>query len=157
MVAIVFKMLSYLCIFVGIDYILAKRNGTYTPIGIEVNSHDCTINCQLYEFMNPDLAGQSVGPLVQTMCERSQKYAVWGKVVVVIAAGGSSKKFIWPAAKKDNIQVVDWIISSEFIYCCPFLLSVCTVCTIEIYRLTAHNWQKWKQYSSHVPAMKFIG
>ena len=115
MVAIVFKMLSYLCIFVGIDYILAKRNGRYTPIGIEVNSHDCTINCQLYEFMNPDLAGQSVGPLVQTMCERSQKYAVWGKVVVVIAAGGSSKKFIWPAAKKDNIQVVDWIISSEFI------------------------------------------
>ena len=23
--------------------------------------------------------------------------------------------------------------------------------------LTAHNWQKWKEYSSHVLAIKFIG
>lgn len=91
---------------IGIDYILSKRNGVYAPIGIEVNSHDCTINCQLYEFMNPDLAGLSVGPLIQTMCERSQRYAMSGKVVVVVGAGGSSKKFIWPAAKKENIRVV---------------------------------------------------
>lgn len=28
-----------------------------------------------------------------------------GKVVVVVGAGGSSKKFIWPAAKKENIRV----------------------------------------------------
>ena len=95
----------YLRIVLGIDYILTKKNGMYTPVSIEVNSHDCTISCQLYEFMNPDLTGQSVGPLVQTMCERSQKYAMWGKVILVIAAGGSSKRFIWPAAIKDNIQV----------------------------------------------------
>lgn len=55
--------------------------------------------------MNPDLAGLSVGPLIQTMCERSQGYAMSGKVVVVVGAGGSSKKFIWPAAKKENIRV----------------------------------------------------
>lgn len=84
---------------------MSKRNGVYAPIGIEVNSHDCTINCQLYEFMNPDLAGLSVGPLIQTMCERSQRYAMSGKVIVVVGAGGSSKKFIWPAAKKENIRV----------------------------------------------------
>ena len=75
------------------------------PIGIDVNSHGSANICQMFEFMNPDLAGQSVSPLVQTMCERSQKYVMCGKVVLVLAAGGASKKFIWTSAKKDNIKV----------------------------------------------------
>ena len=66
----------------------------------------CSANiCQMFEFMNPDLAGQSVSPLIETMCERSQKYIMWGKVVLVLAAGGASKRFIWTAAKEENIKV----------------------------------------------------
>ena len=80
------------------------RNGALVPIGIDVNSHGST-SFQMFEFMNPDLSGQSVAPLVRTMCERSQKYIMRGKVVLVIGAGSVIKGFIWPAAKKENIQV----------------------------------------------------
>lgn len=70
-----------------------------------MNNYDCIKHFDLNEFVDPDIAGFSLGPLVQTMCERSQKYVMSGKFVVVIGAGGISKRFIWPAAKKDNIQV----------------------------------------------------
>ena len=31
------------------------------------------------------------------------------------------------------------------------------ILTLELYMLTAHNWQKWKVHSSHETTMKFIG
>lgn len=93
------------CTCTGIDYILTKRNDLYAAIGIKVNSYNSIKHCDLSEFMDPDLTGLSVGPLVQTMCERSQKYVMSGKTVVVIGAGGISKQFIWPATKKENIRV----------------------------------------------------
>lgn len=70
-----------------------------------MNNNDYFKHCDLSEFMDPDIAGLSVGPLLQTMCERSQKYVMSGKFIVVIGAGGISKRFFWPAAKKDNIQI----------------------------------------------------
>ena len=63
-------MLLYIA---GIDFIVARVDGEITPVGIEVNSHDCTINCQIYEFVNAYLGydqGESVRPLVQTMIKR---------------------------------------------------------------------------------------
>ena len=57
----------------GIDFIITRVNGEIAPVGIEVNSHDCTINCQIYEFVNAYLGydqGESVRPLVQTMVKR---------------------------------------------------------------------------------------
>ncbi|XP_062594790.1 carnosine synthase 1-like [Saccostrea cucullata] len=91
---------------IGIDYFLSKRGGNYIPYGIEVNSHDCTINCQLYEFINPSQTGKSVAPLVETMIERSQKFMVQGKRVLVLNLGVKSKKFILDAAIRDNIRVI---------------------------------------------------
>ncbi|XP_053385384.1 carnosine synthase 1-like isoform X2 [Mercenaria mercenaria] len=35
----------------GIDMVVTKKAGKLVPVGIEVNSHDCTINTQLYDFM----------------------------------------------------------------------------------------------------------
>jgi hypothetical protein len=42
-------------------------DGKLEPVGIEVNSHDCTINCQLFEFMNPHTQGNAVKPYVETI------------------------------------------------------------------------------------------
>ncbi|XP_060602022.1 carnosine synthase 1-like isoform X2 [Ruditapes philippinarum] len=36
---------------IGIDMVVTERAGKLVPVGIEVNSHDCTINTQLYDFM----------------------------------------------------------------------------------------------------------
>jgi hypothetical protein len=74
--------------FVGIDYILSKRSGTYVPLVTKVNLHNSTTNCQVYEFLNdPCLSGESVGPFVETMIERSQKYIMQGKTVLVLSCG----------------------------------------------------------------------
>ncbi|XP_056016252.1 carnosine synthase 1-like isoform X1 [Ostrea edulis] len=91
---------------IGIDYILSKRGGKYVPFGIGVNSHDCTINCQLYEYLNPYLAGESVGPLVETMIERSQKFMLQGKTILVLNLCLNSKRYILKAAEKDKIKIV---------------------------------------------------
>ncbi|KAK3586596.1 hypothetical protein CHS0354_027737 [Potamilus streckersoni] len=91
---------------IGIDFVITRRNGVLTPVGIEVNSHDCTINCQIFENLYPKMMGTSVGPLVETMITRSQKFFMVGKRVLVVGAGGYSKHFIWPAAQEVGIKVV---------------------------------------------------
>lgn len=39
----------------------------HAAIGIKVNNNDCFKHCDLSEFMDPDIAGLSVGSLLQTM------------------------------------------------------------------------------------------
>lgn len=84
----------------------------YVPYGIEVNSHDCTINCQLFEFINPSLSGYSVAPLIQTMIDRSQAFLIAGKKILLLNLGVSSKRFILDSAKKHRIKV-----AIVFCYC----------------------------------------
>ncbi|KAK3084557.1 hypothetical protein FSP39_015338 [Pinctada imbricata] len=91
---------------IGIDFVIGQKNGVISPIGIEVNSHDCTINCQLFEFINPRLSGSSLRPLVETMVSRSQEFVLQGRTIVVLGSGGTSKRFIWPIAKSYGVQVV---------------------------------------------------
>ncbi|VDH96479.1 carnosine synthase [Mytilus galloprovincialis] len=91
---------------IGIDYVLGMVDGQLEAVGIEVNSHDCTINCQLFEFLNPHRQGEAVKPLVETMIRRSQLFAMQDKTVVVVGAGGFSKKFIWESFKSFGINVV---------------------------------------------------
>lgn len=55
--------------------------------------------------MNLDFVGFFVGLFIQIMCERFQRYVMFGKVIVVVGVGGSSKKFIWLVVKKENICV----------------------------------------------------
>ncbi|XP_033728500.1 LOW QUALITY PROTEIN: carnosine synthase 1-like [Pecten maximus] len=90
---------------IGLDFVLGEKGGILTPIAIEVNSHDCTINCQLFESMNPEIQGKSVGPLVDTMVQRSQRHIMQGKTILVIGAGGFSKRFIWKAAREYGIKI----------------------------------------------------
>ena len=88
-------------------------NGQMEPVGIEVNSHDCTINCQLFEFLNPHRQGEAVKPLVETMIRRSQLFAMQDKTVLVIGAGGFSKMFIWDSYKSFGINVSHLIFKGE--------------------------------------------
>ncbi|KAH3754497.1 hypothetical protein DPMN_189172, partial [Dreissena polymorpha] len=144
---------------IGIDFFLTEMNGQIFPVAIEVNSHDCTINCHMYEcladmmhrctvlnsqIMNPvyqlsehrygeyytrennrvcsdnsngyerrdldmpkfdEIFGRSVRPYVRTMLTRSQDYVLQDKMILVIGAGGYSKKFIWPAALEMGVKV----------------------------------------------------
>jgi len=90
---------------IGIDYVITEINGRVFPMGIEVNSHDCTINCQVYEFMYPETKGNAFRAFIQTVVARSQRFLMRGKKVLVIGAGGFSKMFIWPASKDYSIEV----------------------------------------------------
>jgi hypothetical protein len=173
--------------------IVCRKKGKLVPVGIEVNSHDCTINTQIFDFImatgqrmlpqmynrsvhvganppkcaNPeeedvqelasltskvqidsekdldtaldnkesdsvlhpvlgymskalqtrrvriqetryycgDLMGMSVRPFVRTMISRSQRYLIVGKKMLVIGAGGLSKKKIWPDAAAYGVKV----------------------------------------------------
>ncbi|KAK3586588.1 hypothetical protein CHS0354_027723 [Potamilus streckersoni] len=91
---------------IGIDLVITTRNGILTPVGIEVNSHDCTFNCQIYENIYPQEKGLSVHPWVETMITRSQKFVLAGKRILVIGGGNYDKGFIWGAAQDLGVQVV---------------------------------------------------
>ncbi|KAL3855357.1 hypothetical protein ACJMK2_014572 [Sinanodonta woodiana] len=91
---------------IGIDLVITTRNGVLTPVGIEVNSHDCTFNCQVYENIYPQEKGLSVRPWIETMITRSQKFLLVGKTILVIGAGNYGKDSIWGAALDMGVKVV---------------------------------------------------
>ncbi|KAL3855373.1 hypothetical protein ACJMK2_014584 [Sinanodonta woodiana] len=91
---------------IGIEFVITRRNGTLTPVGIAVKSHNCIAKCQIFENLYPKMKGVSVRPLVETMITRSQKFIMVGKSILVIGAGGYSRQFIWKAAEGMGIQVV---------------------------------------------------
>lgn len=129
---------------IGIDMVIAKRNGKIDPYGIEANSHDCTINCQIIESVMETLnftgltttvrakdpnnymelkdsmhqrgniarrmaggsSGRSVRPFVRTMLFKSQLHVMRGKMILLVGAGGYSKRFIWPATQEYGIKVI---------------------------------------------------
>jgi len=90
---------------IGIDFVLTKQEGPLSVVAVDVNSHDCTINNQIFEFINPEMSGEAVRPVVYNMLNRSIKYIMQGKRVLVIGGGGESKRFIWEAAQEYNIEV----------------------------------------------------
>ncbi|KAL3855360.1 hypothetical protein ACJMK2_014575 [Sinanodonta woodiana] len=91
---------------IGIDFVITRKNGVLTPVAFKVKSHDCMTNCQIYENVYTAEEGISVGPWVQTMIARSQKYVLAGKKILVIGAGGYNKAFIWPAAQDMGVKVM---------------------------------------------------
>ncbi|CAE1245262.1 CRNS1 [Acanthosepion pharaonis] len=91
---------------IGIDLILKKQAEKYEVVVIEVNSHDCMINCQVYEFMNPNTLHEAATELVQTMIARSNAFLMNDKTLLIIGAGSYSKWFIFEEAIKLGIKVV---------------------------------------------------
>jgi len=91
---------------IGIDFILTPMDKVIVPIVIEVNDHDCTLQCQILEFTLPHSIGESVRPWVLNMFQRSQTFQLQGKTLGVVGAGGHSKMFVWPALKSFGMRVV---------------------------------------------------
>ncbi|XP_074656649.1 carnosine synthase 1-like [Tubulanus polymorphus] len=90
-----------------VDYVLTNQEGQYVPIGIGVKSRRSLSSFLAYELINTNLhPGTSVIPLIEMMCEKSQKFAMWGKTLVVLGKGRASKDFMWTTAKHDNMKMI---------------------------------------------------
>ncbi|XP_078508053.1 carnosine synthase 1-like isoform X2 [Lissotriton helveticus] len=97
---------------IGVDFILTCVDQIITPIAVGVNCHLCLNTCGDFESMNrsllsPACAGSESASslLIQTMVKRSQYYIMEGKEVLVIGAGGISKKYIWESTRDYKIKV----------------------------------------------------
>ncbi|XP_074649117.1 carnosine synthase 1-like [Tubulanus polymorphus] len=91
---------------IAVDFVLAKRDGRYCPIGIGVKSCLKSLDSHPLCASNDGHLGASVIPLVERMCEQSQTYTMWGKVIVVLAKGGPNKAYTWSVAKEENLKII---------------------------------------------------
>ncbi|XP_006034238.1 carnosine synthase 1 [Alligator sinensis] len=92
---------------IGVDFLLTSSEEVLQLVALEMNSQLCLETCALFESM-----GQAVGvprgssqPLVETMLRRAQCHLMEGKHVLVIGAGGVSKKFVWEAAREYGLKI----------------------------------------------------
>ncbi|XP_053306362.1 carnosine synthase 1 [Spea bombifrons] len=96
----------------GVDFLLTIVDYVVTPVILGVTSTHCLEGCGIHEcLLSSVVAGGSIAmnsasrPLLETMVRRSLSYVMEGKEVLVIGAGGISKKFIWEAARDYGIKV----------------------------------------------------
>ncbi|WAR19234.1 LOW QUALITY PROTEIN: CRNS1-like protein [Mya arenaria] len=110
-----------------------ERNGKLTAVAIEVNSHDCMYACQImdnimalgckmadpdiddFEFWKTssysrynhgDVHGRTIRPYVRNAIARSQRWLIRGKQVLIVGAGGHSKRRIWVDTEKYGIDLI---------------------------------------------------
>ncbi|XP_062568423.1 carnosine synthase 1-like [Saccostrea cucullata] len=91
---------------IGIEYIMAKENGIFTPFPVNIKGNDSLSFCHFFELMNPSFAGKTVAPLVRTMVERSQEYMMQNKILLVIGKGRVNKEYLWKLTEDKKIKVV---------------------------------------------------
>lgn len=92
----------------GVDFLLTSSEQVLQLMALEMNSQLCLETCGLFESMSQAVgvpAGESSRPLVETMLRRAQCHLMEGKHVLVIGAGGVSKKFVWEAARAYGLKV----------------------------------------------------
>ncbi|XP_075913926.1 uncharacterized protein LOC142907901, partial [Petromyzon marinus] len=89
----------------GVDLVLTRASGVLVPVVLDVNERRCLSTCGAFEAMNPSSRGEAAGPWLQTMLHRSQAYLLAGADVLVIGAGGTSKKFVWELAEQLGIRI----------------------------------------------------
>ncbi|XP_059005124.1 carnosine synthase 1 isoform X1 [Mustela lutreola] len=97
--------------FLGVDFALTVRGRTLTPVALELNSGPCLEACGalegLWAALRPRSAAEeaAAAPLVETMLRRSAHYLMEGKQLLLIGAGGVSKKFVWEAARHYGLKL----------------------------------------------------
>ncbi|KAG9471968.1 hypothetical protein GDO78_021960 [Eleutherodactylus coqui] len=96
----------------GVDMLLTCVDYMVSPVILGVSTDLCLESCGIHECVLGSLAaGRSTtvdsasSPLIETMLRRSMTYVMEGKEVLVIGAGGISKKFIWQAAQSYGIKI----------------------------------------------------
>ncbi|XP_027711983.1 carnosine synthase 1 [Vombatus ursinus] len=95
----------------GVDLALTPMGpgGSLSPVLLELNSCLCLEACGLLEGQWARRGQRSqwaaAGPLVETMLRRSARHLMEGKHLLVVGAGGYSKKFVWEAARDYGLKL----------------------------------------------------
>uniref|UniRef100_A0A8C5UQ84 Carnosine synthase 1 n=1 Tax=Microcebus murinus TaxID=30608 RepID=A0A8C5UQ84_MICMU len=95
--------------FLGVDFALTVADRALTPVALELNGGLCLEACGALEgqWAAPGAAADAAAaaPLVETMLRRSARCLMAGKQLLVVGAGGVSKKFVWDAARDYGLQL----------------------------------------------------
>nr|XP_004656812.2 carnosine synthase 1 [Jaculus jaculus] len=97
--------------FLGVDFTLTVIGRTLTPVVLKLNSGLCLEACGALEglWAAPRLGSAAEeaasAPLVETMLRRSARCLMEGKQLLVVGAGGVSKKFVWEAARDYGLKL----------------------------------------------------
>ncbi|XP_005003079.1 carnosine synthase 1 isoform X2 [Cavia porcellus] len=97
--------------FLGVDFALTVSGRALTPVALELNSSLCLEACGTLEGLwaapRLGLAAEeaAAAPLVETMLRRSARYLMEGKQLLLVGAGGVSKKFVWEAARDYGLKL----------------------------------------------------
>lgn len=95
----------------GVDFALTVEGRALTPVALELNGGLCLEACGalegLWAAQHPRSAAEdsAAAPLVETMLRRSAHCLMEGKQLLLIGAGGVSKKFVWEAARDYGLKV----------------------------------------------------
>ncbi|XP_076971660.1 carnosine synthase 1 [Tamandua tetradactyla] len=96
--------------FLGVDFALTVAGRALTPVALELNGGLCLEACGALEGLwaaprrGPREAA-AAAPLVETMLRRSARCLMEGKQLLLVGAGGVSKKFVWEAARDYGLKL----------------------------------------------------
>ncbi|KAM7226191.1 hypothetical protein CapIbe_022336 [Capra ibex] len=97
--------------FLGVDFALTVAGRALTPVALALNGGLCLEACGalegLWAAQRPGLAAEeaAAAPLVETMLRRSARCLMEGKQLLLLGAGGVSKKFVWEAARDYGLKL----------------------------------------------------
>ncbi|XP_046301033.1 carnosine synthase 1 isoform X1 [Marmota monax] len=97
--------------FLGVDFALTVVGRELTPVALELNGGLCLEACGALEGLwaaprlGPAVEEAAAAPLVETMLRRSARCLMEGKQLLVVGAGGVSKKFVWEAARDYGLKL----------------------------------------------------
>ncbi|GAB5578162.1 carnosine synthase 1 isoform X2 [Prionailurus iriomotensis] len=94
-----------------LDFALTVADRALTPVVLELNGGLCLEACGALEGLwaaqrsQPAAREAAAAPLVETMLRRSAHCLMEGKQLLLIGAGGVSKKFVWEAARDYGLKL----------------------------------------------------
>nr|XP_020022708.1 carnosine synthase 1 isoform X3 [Castor canadensis] len=97
--------------FLGVDFALTVVGRALTPVALKLNCGLCLEACGALEGLwaaprlGPAAEETAAALLVETMLRRSAHCLMEGKQLLVIGAGGVSKKFVWEAARDYGLKL----------------------------------------------------
>nr|KAG5708550.1 hypothetical protein BaRGS_032971 [Batillaria attramentaria] len=91
---------------IGIDYVITKIDDIITPVVTSVSGQACIRDSYVHELINPENRGQASRTWAQTMVARSQRFLMKDKTVLVVGAGGFSKRNLWKDACELGVKIV---------------------------------------------------
>ncbi|XP_004598265.2 carnosine synthase 1 [Ochotona princeps] len=95
----------------GVDFALTVAGGALTPVILKLNGGRCLEACGALEGLwaaprlGPAAEEPAAAPLVETMLRRSARCLMEGKQLLLVGAGGVSKKFVWEAARDYGLKL----------------------------------------------------